>query len=115
VDGNQLFPPRYSSAEAAQSALEEVIHQRPDHFGLEQVRWTLEAISQACGWLRLKTLSGMYQVLQRLKIHWKRGRAHLHSPDPDYVGKLRPVWLHLRSVGLDPEKQVLLFSDEFTL
>lgn len=56
----------------------------------------------------------MYKVLQRLKIYRKRGRAHLHSPDPDYIGKLRDVWLWLRAVHLNPEKQVLLFSDEFT-
>ena len=49
-----------------------------------------------------------------MKIHRRRGRAHLHSPDPDYVGKLRDVWINLRAVQADPEKQVLLFSDEFT-
>lgn len=53
-------------------------------------------------------------MLKRLKIHHKRGRAHVHSPDPDYVAKLRHIWLALRTVRLNPEKQVLLFSDEFT-
>lgn len=91
-----------------------MIQQRPEHFGLEQTRWTLAAIMQACVWLRLKTLAGMYQVLKRLNIHRKRGRAHLHSPDPDYVGKLHDVWLWLRVVQLNPEKQVLLFGDELT-
>ena len=38
----------------------------------------------------------------------------MHSPDPDYVGKLRDVGLLLRVVQADPEKQVLLFCDEFT-
>jgi transposase len=56
----------------------------------------------------------MCQVLKRLKIRRKRGRGHLHSPDPDYVGKLRRVWLLLRVVPCDPDKQVLLFSDELT-
>ena len=91
-----------------------MIHQRPEHFGLTQTRWTLAAILQACVWLRLKTLAGMYQVLKRLNMHRKRGREHLHSPDPDYVGKLRDVHLWLRAVRLNPEKQVLLFGDEFT-
>jgi transposase len=62
----------------------------------------------------LKTLPGVYQVLRRLKVHRKRGRAHVHSPDPDYVGKLKDVWMNVRLVHLDPEKLVLLFSDEFT-
>jgi len=62
----------------------------------------------------VKTLPGLYQVLRHLKIHRKRGRAHVHSPDVDYVGKLRTVWQQLRVVRSNPEKQVLLFSDEFT-
>jgi len=111
---NPLFPPQYANRVAAQEALEVIIHQRPEHFGLTQTRWTLAAILQACGWTKVKTLPGIHQILKRLKIHHKRGRAHLHSPDVDYVGKLRHVWQWIREVRLDPEKQVLLFSDEFT-
>ncbi len=114
MDENRLFSPQYANQKAAQEGIEAIIHQRPDHFGLTQTRWTLAAILQACGWSSLKTLSGIHQVLKRLKIRRKRGRAHLHSPDPDYVGKLRHVWLWIREVKADPEKQVLLFSDEFT-
>jgi transposase len=62
----------------------------------------------------VKTPAGVYRLLKRLHIHRKRGRGHLHSPDPDYVGKLRDVWVWLRAVQVDPEKQVLLFSDECT-
>ncbi|HEX2981051.1 MAG TPA: IS630 family transposase [Anaerolineaceae bacterium] len=91
-----------------------MIGQRPAHYGIQQTRWTLAAILQACRWLRIKTLTGVYQLLKRLHIHRKRGRGHLHSPDPNYVGKLRDVWLRLRAVRVDPDKQVLLFSDEFT-
>lgn len=91
-----------------------MIGQRPEHFGIPQTRWSLVAIRQACSWLRVKTLAGVYQLLKRLKIHRKRGRGHVHSPDADYVGKLRDVWVWLRAVRVDPEKQVLLFSDEFT-
>ncbi len=64
--------------------------------------------------MRVKTLAGVYQLLKRLHIHRKRGRDHVHSPDPEYVGKLRDIWVWLRAVQVDPEKQVLLFSDEFT-
>lgn len=62
----------------------------------------------------MKTLAGIHRLLKRLNIHRKRGRAHVHSPDPDYVGKLREVWVCLRAVRVNPDKQVLLFSDEFT-
>lgn len=62
----------------------------------------------------MKTQAGISLLLKRLKIHRKRGRGHLHSPDPEYVGKLRDVWVGLRAVRVDPDRQVLLFSDEFT-
>ncbi len=114
VGENRPFSPRYADREAAQEAIENVLHQRPDHWGLTQTRWTLSAILQACSWIRLKTLPGLHQVLQRLRISRKRGRAHLHSPDPDYTQKLRPIWLWIREVRAETEKQVLLFSDEFT-
>ncbi len=114
VDENQLFSPQFAEPQTAQEAIESIIHQRPDHFGLSQTRWTLAAILQACDWIKLKTLPGIHQVLQRLKIRRKRGRAHLHSPDPEYTEKLRPIWLWIREVRADPDKQVLLFSDEFT-
>jgi hypothetical protein len=109
-----LFPPQHETGQAAQEAIEATIQQRPEHFGIPQTRWTLAAILTVCSWLRVKSLGGMCQVLKRLKIRRKRGRGHLHSPDPDYVGKLRRVWLLLRVVPCDPDKQVLLFSDELT-
>lgn len=114
ADVSPLFPPRYLNEPAAQTAIEAVLHQRPEQFGIQQTRWTLTAIAQACDWLRVKTLPGLYQLLKRLHIHRKRGRDHVHSPDPNYVGKLRDVWVWLRAVPVNPEKQVLLFSDEFT-
>ena len=68
----------------------------------------------ACSWLRLRSLPGLYRLLRRLQIHRKRGRAHLHSPDSHYLGKLRAIWLWIRAVRLDPEQLVLLFGDEMT-
>lgn len=109
-----LFPPQYPNAQTAQEAIEALLHQRPEHFGIEQTRWTLRALLKACAWLRLHTLAGMHRLLKRFNIHRKRGRGHVHSPDPDYVGKLRDIWVWLRAVRVDLEKQVLLFSDEFT-
>jgi transposase len=65
--------------------------------------------------LELHTLSGLSQLLHRLKIAWKRARWHVHSPDPDYLEKLRTIWIELRAVHEADLPQVLLFEDEFTL
>ena len=61
--------------------------------------------------MRLKTLPGLCQLLARLKIHWKRAREHVHSPDPDYVEKLRSIRHELLTVR---DNNVFLFQDEFT-
>jgi hypothetical protein len=39
----------------------------------------------------------------------------VHSPDAQYVEKLRDVWFHIRQVQAQAEQGVLLFEDEFTL
>jgi hypothetical protein len=56
----------------------------------------------------------MCQLLKRLKVSRKRARHHVHSPDPDYVEKLRSVKMHVGECLLDPERLVFLFEDEFT-
>ena len=73
-----------------------LLAQSPRIADLSQTRWTLQGLLQAThDWLRLHSLPGMSQLLRRLKIHWKRGRYHVHSPDEHYLLKLRTVKLHL--------------------
>jgi hypothetical protein len=79
------------------------------------MRWKLTSLLQACSWLRLKTLGGLLQVLHRLKISWKRARAHVHSPDPDYVPKLKEVRFWVRRFKEDVETVGVFFEDEFSL
>ena len=66
-------------------------------------------------WLRLHSLPGLSQLLKRLKIHWKRGRYHVHSPDPHYLAKLKDIWLLIHGVPEFWQQAVLIFEDEFTL
>jgi hypothetical protein len=44
-----------------------------------------------CQWLHLETESGMSQLLQRLGIHYKRGRDHVHRPDPFSQAKVEEI------------------------
>lgn len=82
--------------------------------GVDRTRWTLESLRGACPWLRLRTAPGLWQVLQRLGIHYKCARSYYHSPDPDYVAKLQAVQACLRATLQDSEEVVLLFQDELT-
>lgn len=92
-----------------------MLEQAPQAFDQPGTRWSLFTLLSACPWLRLHSLAGLSQLLQRLKIHWKRARYHVHSPDPDYVEKLRAVWVQLRRGAEEAEHSVLLFEDEFSL
>ena len=51
-------------------------------------------------------------MLQRLKISYKRGRAYLHSPDPDYDGKLSLIELAKLRAKYEPENYAFFYLDE---
>ena len=65
-------------------------------------------------WLRLQTDSGLWQVLRRLGLHYKRARDYLHSPDPDYDAKQRAIHSYWQRAHAEPERYVFLYVDEFT-
>ena len=88
------------------------MHQAPKDFEQAGTRWKLQSLLAACKWLCLKSLAGLWQLLKRLKIHWKRARAHVHSPDPHYVEKLLSVKANFLKIDL--ATTVFLFQDEFT-
>lgn len=87
----------------------------PHTCGLERSRWRLEDLLAYCPWLHLRTPQGVGQLLARLGITYKRGRAYVHSPDPDYAAKQAAIQTALQAAHDDPEHQVLLYLDEMTL
>jgi hypothetical protein len=89
--------------------------QSPSAFGLAMTRWTLEALLHLCRrWLRITTRAGMYKVLRRLALHYKRGRLSVHSPDPAYLDKRARIREIEAQVCIEPQRFVLLYLDEFT-
>lgn len=91
-----------------------MLHQPPSGHEPLPTRWTLAGLLAATSdWLKLGSLPGISQLLHRLRIGWKRGRYHVHSPDPDYVAKLRAIKRQVLQTGQDPP--LVLFTDEFTL
>jgi len=91
-----------------------VVRRDPRQFGIDGTRWTLEAIHTTCDWLRTTTPSGLCRLLDRLSISYKRGREHVHSPDPDYVDKLQFVDDLVRQARASAGCIIMLFEDEFT-
>jgi hypothetical protein len=68
-----------------------VVRRDPRQCGVAQSRWRLEDLSEQCQWLNLETASGMSQRLQRLGIHYKRGRDYVHRPDAFYQAKVDEI------------------------
>ena len=59
-------------------------------------------------------MSGVWQVLRRLKIHYKRGRRVVHSPDPDYDAKLTIIRTFIEQARAQPKRIVVVYHDELT-
>jgi transposase len=66
------------------------LRRSPEQFGIEQTRWTLRALGQACPSLAGMSERGILEVLHRLGFHYKRGQPWIHSPDPRYEEKKTP-------------------------
>ncbi len=91
-----------------------VVRRDPRQCGIAQSRWRLEDLLEHCKWLNLETESGMSQLLQRLGIHYKRGRDHVHSPDPFYQAKLEELEALKERMQRQQGLEVLLYLDELT-
>jgi DDE superfamily endonuclease len=91
----------------------ECLHQPPENFKHEQSRWSLQALLENCDWLQLKTLSGLWRLLDRLGISYKRARDYLHSPDREYEAKVTYIQQSLQQTLRQPERYALLYLDEF--
>jgi transposase len=76
--------------------------------------WTLTRIQDACPALASYSTSGVWRLLQRLKVPVRRGRPRLFSPDPAYREKEQRLLLALGAVARAPGRVVALFGDEFT-
>ena len=91
-----------------------VISRSPRSFGLLRSRWWLAGLQQVVSWLACLSLAGVHRVLRRLRIHYKRGRRYMHSPDPQYDDKLALLEGIRALVTAEPQRFVLLYEDELS-
>ena len=75
-------------------------------------RWTLRAVRATFPWLKDYTLSGVWRLLRRHKLHIRAARVRQHSPDPDYLAKVDRLVECLRDAAAHPDEVVLVFLDE---
>lgn len=79
-----------------------------------QSRWTLRALQDGVPVFWQYSLSGIWRILAKHKLRRRRGRDHLHSPDPAYRAKLAWVARCRAEVAARPDDAVLLYLDEVT-
>src|SRR5215467_11857873 len=115
-----VFPPVHHDIETAAPDLQGRLYRSPRLYGLEQSRWRLQALQNQVDWLchtplgKPMSLPGICKLLRRLGVTYKRGRAHLHSPDLLYNQKMAYIRSLHELNRTDPERYVLLYEDEVT-
>ncbi len=102
------------SPETAKDEIETVLHCSPRRFNISRSRWRLKDIRRVISWLRECTLSGVCQILKRLKISLKQAIGYVDSPDPDYDLKRRAMAYAFSAALHHPDEFVILFQDELT-
>ncbi len=94
--------------------MQDVVGQLPHHFGLARTRWWLDGLRQAVDWLHPLSLVGVHRLLWRLKLHYKRGRRYVHSPDVLYAAKVATIGYVCARAQAEPEQITVLYEDEVT-
>lgn len=92
-----------------------MVRRDPRQIGIARTRWTLETARDACPWLAGLSRSGVWRVLDALDVVLKRGREHVHSPDPAYPEKRAAIAESLAEARASAGRVVALFQDEVTL
>jgi hypothetical protein len=103
-----------SSIKEAREEVNQVIRSSPRRYGISRSRWRLQDISRVIPWLRDCTVSGVSQILKRLKISLKQAISFVRSPDPDYSLKKREMAYAFSRALHHPDQYVVLFQDELT-
>jgi hypothetical protein len=93
----------------------DVVRRAPRLLGVDRTRWTLAAVGEAVEWLADHSPGGIGRVLDGLGVALKRGRAHVHSPDPAYEAKRAAVAASVAAAQASGGRIVALFQDEVTL
>ena len=94
--------------------MQQVVGQRPEHFGLPRSRWWLAGLRQSIPWLADCCLATVWQTLHRCGLRYKRGRRYVHSPDPLYQTKLATIGYVRARAQAEPQRVVVLYEDELT-
>lgn len=100
--------------ELAAADLQEILHHSPLLYEQPRSTWHLKSIRAVVPWLAEVSLPGICKLLKRLNVCYRRGQAHVHSPDPLYDQKLADITNARILAHSAPKEVVFLYEDEFT-
>jgi hypothetical protein len=86
----------------------------PRKHGVDRSRWTLDGLGAVVPEFAGASRSGILRVLAKYRLRRKRGRDHLHSPDPRYREKVSYLATVEARVAAAEGAAVLLYGDEVT-
>ena len=109
------FSPPYPDAAEATEGLQRLVRHQPRLLELDQSRWTLAAIREACLWMHGLSLGGVAQSLDRLGVSWQRERAAIDSPNRSTTPSAPISPSCAPQVAAAPERLVLCYLDEVTI
>ena len=66
---------KYNFTEEDKEKLLELLHQSPESCGIEKSRWTIRDIQKSYQALKVYSDSGVWRILKRLGISYKRGKT----------------------------------------
>jgi len=93
-----------------------ITEKSPQDFSLNPSRWTLKTLMDALPILNrtYSSISGIWYLLMRNRIHYKRSIDSVPCPDPRKKEKIRRIRALLGYARKHPYQVVLLFLDEFS-
>lgn len=80
--------PRVRFGEAETDILIAILHERPEKYGFDDARWTLETAAEAFAKeLGIESVSRetVRLLLKRRRYSWQRAKEWIESPDPAYA------------------------------
>lgn len=87
----------------------------PQQLAVPRSRLRLQDFANCFYFLAGYSLAGVSKLLRRLRVHLKRGRLAVHSPDPDYRSKLLRLEQALFAAVEHPDQVRVLFGDEASI
>jgi transposase len=93
-----------------------ITEKSPQDFSIHRSRWTLKSLRDALPFLGriYRSLSGIWYLLRRNRIHYKRSRDEVPCPDRRKNEKIRRIRATLGYARNQKNQVVLLFLDEFS-